>query len=454
MKTKMFFAAALLLLAAGNAFAGFSVRWDTVYQCKHSGPIYGMAFIPNTDRFYASYNIDNHKQVLWIDTLQTLCEFTDITGDTLKSIAQYTYDYTLTDLIAINDTNYLLGYDGRYMFRKINKTTGASEEIYYSKCLFFKTQNLSEDNCIFFGTSTGYINKLSLDSLKIVNTISSIPEPNLPHPLWYKPKISNFQVSPSGKYIFINSNTNYSSSGNELRHSANYILDMNDFSIYRKIYYKDWGQDFKNDTLNYRTAIFSDDDSKIAMQKNYNDSIIDIYDVNSLELLRRVKTIGRNNSYQFDSTGNYLVLVDGINSLSNNVYYVNINTGEIDYFSYGNYPLFAKRQYFTNIFRRRYYGSSEWSFDKFRFYTSTSDIEEIRENSLTASYSNDSLILNSSESKTITNMKLVDIRGNEVYSSNSVQQTPLSINLQLLTGAYYLIVSVDGTNEFYKIIAN
>ena len=124
----------LIIIALFMAFScgarANGLSWDTLWTQKYSGGVIKATVIPGTDRAYGFYNIGQK------DTNRWFCEFSDLTGDTIRTICKVNINDIILRPKVMNDTNFIIGEDLDYETRIYDIHTGISSKIRPDSCKY------------------------------------------------------------------------------------------------------------------------------------------------------------------------------------------------------------------------------------------------------------------------------------------------------------------------------
>ena len=418
---------ALLLGCGAEAMAAvFSV--DTIYT-KHY-PYAVNKLIPRPGANYTYGFIFSYDD----DSLRGFVEFSDINGDSLRLVHNSQTIY-YPPLIFINDTNYIIGNAGGVRGSIYDIQTGKSKLIRsVDDCLI---GYLPESNSVVFlvtGDNGGYLDLYSLDSHKVVLTNRYKYHPE--HAMDYPASGYTF-ISPKGTYVCRLADA-------ALRFQPDQwlfydrLISTSDFT--NKAILRDTVTTTKeaSNRYHYTIAVFNDQETLLALTNDYA-NYVDIFDLVQNRMVKRVSfnedvwTVGM----KFDSTGKYLMF-----ALENFQVFLNVETYQVDYIT--DILTTAKRIPFTNIL------FSEAR--KFRLREITAGVYDESNYSCDVIVNSNGISINSTESIDIKSIKIYDANANSIYTKNDIAQTPLDININLSAGAYFVILNINGNNEYHKVI--
>ena len=249
-------------------------------------------------------------------------------------------------------------------------------------------------------------NVFNLDSNKITASLSGIPlngseyHYNLPY--------GKTLLSPKGTYfLLLLSNTDDEDDNYPM--IRNYVLNTSDLSVKLKL----WDgfnlhYDAYTDSTTYTYATFNDDETKLALIP-YNYKLIDIYDLTSNSIYKRIYTgLDLYNTsktiFEFDSTGKYLI-IGMIDPIYQRVF-INIETGNIDFMT-DLFPPLPQRGINTNA----YYSDEGFTYSKIRINELSSAIDEIFANKCEISINSNNMSITSAEPIEISKICIFDVKG-------------------------------------------
>ncbi len=439
----------LLLLAL---FVGFSsgaegngVSWDTLWSQQYSGAVTKSNVIPGTDRAYGFYSINADTSNVWF------CEFSDITGDTIRTICKVEHYVALqSEIWVMKDTNYIIGYDLKYLTRIYNVHSGQSTTVNrgvegYNK----STNSILSKNTNPENSEAMTINIYNLDSNKITASLSGLPINN--SEFISKLPYGNLTLSPKGHYVIaLLKGLDYVDLHVTYKFLRSFLFNSNDLSVKLKFAdtyfpnYEAW-----TDSVGFEYLAFTDDETKLALL-NYAGTIIDIYDLTINEKIKRIHLgFGSGNLhrryFKFDSTGKYLILQ--MDNPINQIMYFNIETESIDFMS-DLFPLYSNRIVGTND----YLSKHGFTLTKTHISDFILEVNENTVNKCNLSIFSNSLNITSNEQTQILRYYIFDVKGALVYKNEQTILTPISENISLSTGVYFVTLVINGKNEYHKVI--
>jgi hypothetical protein len=439
----------LLLLALFLAFSDGAkadgLSWDTLWTQPYSGFVTKSNVIPGTDRAYGFYSMNADTSNVWF------CEFSDITGDTIRTICKVEdYVSLRPNIWVMKDTNFIINYDWKYHTRIYNVHTGQSTTINKGISGYNKTTN----SILHGGTNpenseASTINIFNLDSNKLTARLTGLPINNSEF-ISQLPE-GPINLSPKGNYVIaLLKGLDYVELHETYKFLRSYLFNTNDLSVKLKIAdtyflnYEDW-----TDSAAFDYFAFDDNETKLALM-NYSASIIDIYDLLTNEKIKRIHTgFGLSTLYkscfQFDSTGKYLILQ--MDNPINQIMYYNIETESIDFMS-DLFPLYSNRIVGTND----YLSEHGFTLTKIHISDFISEVNENTVNKCNLSIISNSLSITSNEQTQISRYYIFDVKGALVYKNEQTILTPISENISLSTGVYFVTLVINGKNEYHKVI--
>ena len=414
---------ALFMAFSCGARAGFSL--DTLWIKHYPYSVNKSLPIPGTDRAYGFiYSYDDN-------ITRGLVEFSDINGDSIRKLNNV-WELFFAPIIILKDTNFIIGNSGTYNARIFDVKKAESKLICDEgdKLIGY----LPESNNVII-LNAGYIYQYNLDSNKVVNMTH---EPSN----WYSfLERGNTYLSPKGTYIC------RLSEGEEELHvditrSRNFILNtsdlsfrtiLNDNSNYKSSYRTYW------DSINYKYAAFNDDETLLALMPGAGNHI----DLFNLQINSIIKRIDYNITFyqiplMFDSTGKYLIF--GSNGYT---FIYNTETYQVDYMT-NKFPRNTERIPFTNIL----YNEAT----KIHIRDLTSGVYDESNYKCNVTYSSQGINITSNSITTVNSIKIFDVNANNIYSSSTNLIAPVEVNVNLNIGVYFIVIDINGKNEYHKII--
>jgi hypothetical protein len=441
----------LLLLAL---FFGFSsgamangLSWDTLWTQPYSGLVAKSNVILGTDRAYGFYTINADTSNVWF------CEFSDITGDTIRTICKVEH-YTAFqpgDIWVMKDTNYIIGYDWKYHTRIYNVHTGQATTVNRGVEGYNKTTN-----SILHGgenpenSEAMTINIFNLDSNKLTARLTGLPINNSEFISDFPP-YGKLGLSPKGNYVIaLLKGLDYVELHETYKFLRSYLFNTNDLSVKLKFAdtyfpnYEEW-----TDSIGFDCFAFTDDETNLALV-NYAGTIIDIYDLVANEKIKRIHTgfgLGdlHNSYFKFDSTGKYLILQ--MENPINQILFYNVETEAIDFMT-DLFPFYSNRVIGTNDF------VTELSLitTKIHINQEINDVYNNNENKCNISVSSNNINITSNEHAQISRYYIFNVKGALVYKNEQTELTPITENVSLSTGVYFVTLVINGKNEYHKVI--
>ena len=412
---------ALFVGFSSGARAGFSL--DTLWIKHYPYSVNKSLPIPGTDRAYGFiYSYDDN-------ITRGLVEFSDINGDSIRKLNNV-WELFFAPIIILKDTNFIIGNSGNQNAKIFDVKKGES------KLIRIKNDRvvgyLPESNNVVLRAPGGTIIIFNLDSNNEVN-YAKIPTGWMS----FLPG-GNHYLSPKGTYVCsLSEGPNFFDE--TLTCSRNYILNTSDLS-FRAVLSDTCISHYSalHDSINYKDGLFNDDESLLALMTG-NRKYIDLYDLNSNHIIKRIDL---NMTFYmvpfiFDSTGKYLMF--GGNDYT---FIYNTETYQVDYMT-DKFPN-MERITFTNILCN---GAT-----KIHIRDLASGINDETDYQFNVIYSTQGINITSNNLTTISSIKIFDVNANNIYTSGTQLHTPVEVNVNLNTGVYFIIIEINGKNEYHKII--